>query len=86
MAHQLNLSVQLYSVRHALEEDFDGTLARIADIGFTQVEPFRFTDVLDELRSGLRTYNLTAPPPMSACWQATRMRSSPPRRTSASRR
>ena len=37
------LSVQLYTVRGALEEDFDGTLAKIAAFGYTQVEPFAFT-------------------------------------------
>ncbi len=61
MSKPLNLSVQLYSVRNALAEDYDGTLARIAGFGYTQVEPFKFTDYLDELRSGLRKYNLTAP-------------------------
>ncbi len=35
-----NLSLQLYTVRYKLEEDFDATLARIAEIGFTKVEPF----------------------------------------------
>ena len=34
------MSVQLYTVREALEQDLDGTLARIAGFGFTQVEPF----------------------------------------------
>ena len=33
------LSVQLYTVREALEQDFDGTLARIAGL-VHQVEPF----------------------------------------------
>jgi len=36
------LSVQLYSVRGALAEDRPGTLARLREIGFTQVEPFGF--------------------------------------------
>ncbi len=34
------LSVQLYSVRAELAEDRDGTLARIAGMGFGAVEPF----------------------------------------------
>ena len=45
-----DLSVQLYTVRNALAEDFDGTLERIAGFGFTQVEPFGFTNFLDGLR------------------------------------
>lgn len=34
-----HLSLQLYTVRGKLEEDFDGTLARIAELGYTKVEP-----------------------------------------------
>ncbi len=33
-----SLSVQLYSVRDALQQDPAGTIARIADIGYRQVE------------------------------------------------
>ena len=33
------LSVQLYTVREALAQDFDGTLGKLASFGFTQVEP-----------------------------------------------
>ena len=36
------VSVQLYTVRELLTEDTVGTLKKIADIGFTQVEPFAF--------------------------------------------
>lgn len=32
------IGVQLYTVRRAMAEDFDGTLARIADIGYDEVE------------------------------------------------
>lgn len=55
------LSVQLYTVRGALEEDFDGTLAKIAAYGYTQVEPFAFVDVVDDLKAGLSAHGLTAP-------------------------
>ena len=34
------LSVQLYSFRDALEQDFFGTIARVAALGFRFVEPF----------------------------------------------
>ena len=57
---QDNLSVQLYTVRNALTEDFDGTLAQIAGFGFTQVEPFQFINFLDQLRD-LGKHGLTAP-------------------------
>jgi sugar phosphate isomerase/epimerase len=57
----LNLSVQLYTVREALAEDFDGTLAKIAGFGFTQVEPFGFDDFAEQLRRGLAKHGLAAP-------------------------
>ena len=55
------LSVQLYTVREGLEQDFDGTLARIAGFGFTHVEPFALSEFADELRNGLARNGLTAP-------------------------
>jgi sugar phosphate isomerase/epimerase len=55
------LSVQLYTVRDALAEDFDGTLGKLAAFGFTQVEPFALLSFADELRSGLAHNGLTAP-------------------------
>ena len=55
------LSVQLYTVRGALEEDFDGTLAKIAAFGYNQVEPFAFVNFFDDLKTGLRTHGLAAP-------------------------
>lgn len=56
-----NLSVQLYTVRDALAEDFDGTLGRLAGFGYRQVEPFQFSNFADQLRSGLARHGLTAP-------------------------
>jgi len=55
------LSVQLYTVREALAEDFDGTLGKLASFGFTQVEPFALLNFADELRDGLPRNGLTAP-------------------------
>jgi sugar phosphate isomerase/epimerase len=55
------MSVQLYTVRDGLEQDFDGTLARIAGFGFTHVEPFALLEFADELRNGLARNGLTAP-------------------------
>lgn len=55
------LSVQLYTVRELLTEDTVGTLKRIADVGFTQVEPFAFLSFGDELRRGLSEAGLSAP-------------------------
>lgn len=55
------LSVQLYTVRNALAQDFDGTLAQVAGFGYTQVEPFQLVKFLDELRTGLSKHQLAAP-------------------------
>ncbi len=56
-----NLSVQLYTVREALAEDADATLARIASTGYQLVEPFAFTKYFDALKTGLTRYHLSAP-------------------------
>ncbi len=61
MSDVAQISVQLYTVRDALAADFDGTLGKIADIGYTQVEPFAFTKSVDELEAGLAKYGLSAP-------------------------
>ncbi|TWD79916.1 sugar phosphate isomerase/epimerase [Kribbella amoyensis] len=56
-----NLSLQLYTVRHKLEEDFDATLARIAEIGYRKVEPFGVVGMADKLAEALPKYGLSAP-------------------------
>jgi sugar phosphate isomerase/epimerase len=61
MSDAAQISVQLYTVRDALAEDFDGTLAKIAAFGYTQVEPFALTKFTDELRAGLGKHGLAAP-------------------------
>lgn len=55
------ISVQLYTVRDALSADLPGTLQRIADIGYTNVEAFGFVDNADELAAALRDTGLAAP-------------------------
>ena len=55
------LSVQLYTVREALAQDFEGTLGQLAAFGFTQVEPFALLNFADELRNGLARNDLSAP-------------------------
>jgi sugar phosphate isomerase/epimerase len=55
------ISVQLYSVREAFATDPAGTLARLADIGFTQVEPYGLAENAAALRIGLPDNGLTAP-------------------------
>ena len=55
------LSLQLYTVRGELERDFDAALARIAEIGYRQVEPFGLVDFESQLVDGLPKHGLTAP-------------------------
>ena len=54
-------SIQLYTVRTALEEDLAGTLRRLAEIGFTMVEPYHFVAKATELKQAMAANHLTAP-------------------------
>lgn len=51
-AASIPVGVQLYSVRHELEEDFEGTVAHLAEMGFEGVE---FADYFDHSAEELRT-------------------------------
>ena len=56
------LGVQLYTVRDLLAKDFDGTLAAVAAIGFTEVEfAGYFKRTPQEVRDTLKRHQLTAP-------------------------
>ena len=55
------ISVQLYSVREAIAEDLPAAIARIAELGFTQVEPWGFVDKVELFREALTGNNLSAP-------------------------
>lgn len=57
----MNFSVQLYTVRDALETDLPGTIRRLADIGFTQVEAYDFVARAEELAEALAEAGVTAP-------------------------
>ena len=61
MAPLPTLSIQLYSVRRQLAEDFEGTLARLAELGLTQVEPYDLLSDPTGLRDALSRNGLTAP-------------------------
>ncbi|GAB3270764.1 sugar phosphate isomerase/epimerase [Sinomonas notoginsengisoli] len=54
-------SVQLYSVRDALDADLPGTITRLAEIGYTQVEPYDFAPRAEELAAAFRENDVTAP-------------------------
>jgi sugar phosphate isomerase/epimerase len=54
--------LQLYTVRDALDTDLDGTLRRVADIGYREVELAGLTGVTPHaMRASLRRYALAAP-------------------------
>lgn len=55
------LSLQLYTVRDALAVDPDATLARLAEIGFVDVEAFGFVGRAAELRASLDAVGLRSP-------------------------
>lgn len=57
----MSYSIQLYTLRNALEADLPGTLAKVAAIGFTQVEAYNFVDTAEELGAALEANGLTAP-------------------------
>lgn len=55
------ISVQLYTLRDAMQADMPGTLQRLADMGFTHVEPYRFVDDVDGVAAALSASGLVAP-------------------------
>ncbi|WP_458116194.1 sugar phosphate isomerase/epimerase family protein [Arthrobacter sp. D2-10] len=55
------LSVQLYTVREALETDLDGTIGRLASMGFERVEPYNFAANTDALQTALSRHGVSAP-------------------------
>lgn len=54
------LSVQLYTVRELISDDLPGTLRRLADAGFSRVEPFAFTK-FEGIGAALADAGLEAP-------------------------
>src|SRR5436305_14017635 len=61
--HKLDaIGVQLYSVRGDMKKDFDGTLAKVAQIGYKEVElAGLFGHSPQEVRTTLDKNGLTAP-------------------------
>jgi len=57
----MSYSLQLYTLRNAISEDLPGTIKRVADIGYTQVEPYNFVATAKELGAALKENGLTAP-------------------------
>ncbi|WP_426005899.1 sugar phosphate isomerase/epimerase family protein [Paenarthrobacter sp. NyZ202] len=57
----MSYSLQLYTLRDAIAEDLPGTIRRVADIGYTQVEPYNFVALAPELGAALKENGITAP-------------------------
>jgi sugar phosphate isomerase/epimerase len=57
----MSYSLQLYTLRNAMQEDLPGTIRRVAEIGFTKVEPYNFVATAKELGAALKENGLTAP-------------------------
>ena len=45
----MEISVQMYSVREALAADFQGTVARLVELGLTHAEPYHLVEYRDQL-------------------------------------
>ncbi len=57
----MSYALQLYTVRDAISKDLPGTIKRVSEIGFTQVEPYNFVATARELGAALKENGLTAP-------------------------
>lgn len=57
---QPTISLQLYTVNDRLAQDIDGTLARLAELGFTTVEAFDFVNRAEELAAAFERHGLRA--------------------------
>jgi sugar phosphate isomerase/epimerase len=57
----MSYSLQLYTLRNAIQEDLPGTIRKVAEIGFTQVEPYNFVATAKELSAALKDNGLAAP-------------------------
>ncbi len=54
-------SLQLYTLREPLEKDLPGTIRRVAEMGYTAVEPYNFVARAAELGAALSEHGLRAP-------------------------
>lgn len=54
-------SIQLFTIKEALEADLEGALAKVAAGGFTAVEPYDFVRRAEPLAAALAAHGLSAP-------------------------
>ena len=57
----MSYSIQLFTLRNAMQADLPGTIRKVAGIGFTQVEPYDFVATAKELGAALAENGLSAP-------------------------
>ena len=57
----MSYSLQLFTLRAAMQVDLPGTIRKVAGIGFTQVEPYDFVATAKELGTALAENGLSAP-------------------------
>lgn len=57
----MSYSIQLFTLRNAMQDDLPGTIRKVAEIGFTQVEPYDFVATAKQLGAALAENGLTAP-------------------------
>ncbi|GAB3605044.1 sugar phosphate isomerase/epimerase [Conyzicola nivalis] len=55
------VSVQLYSVRDAIAADLQGAVARLAEIGLRNVEPYGFAERVDDYERAFSASGISAP-------------------------
>jgi sugar phosphate isomerase/epimerase len=61
------IGLELYTVRDLLAADYEGTLAKVAEIGYTEVEPTSYNNMSPkDFRAMLDKYKLTMPSTHSA--------------------
>lgn len=57
----MNYSLQLYTLRDSIEANLPGTIARVAELGFTKVEPYNFVATAEALAAAFKDHGITAP-------------------------
>lgn len=57
----MTYSLQLYTLREAIQTDLSRTIERVARLGYTAVEPYNFVATADELAEALSANGVTAP-------------------------
>ena len=67
-------SVQLYSVRDAVDADIDAAIDRVSQIGYTQVEPYAFHKRVADYRRAFAASGVTAPSGHAAVIDSVRAR------------